>query len=251
MTVNYYETERAASEYLLLHYGKAEPRLPSSLAGALEFPVRCVQDCVNSARLPENARALDLGCAVGRSSFELARYCAEVIGIDASRQFITIAHDLREHGSFSFHYFEEGELTRPHRAIVPKEIERGRVNFEVGDAVNPRPGLGQFDVVLAANLIDRVDVPEKFLEQMAGMVKRGGQFVLISPYTWLPEYTPRENWLGGFEQNGHPVQTFDTIKKLLDPRFSLELRLDLPFLLREHARRFQLGISEASIWLRR
>jgi len=33
-------------------------------------------------------RALDLGCAVGRSSFELAREYQEVVGIDISQTFI-------------------------------------------------------------------------------------------------------------------------------------------------------------------
>jgi putative 4-mercaptohistidine N1-methyltranferase len=253
MSVKYYDSERAASEYLFLHYGKTEPRLPAGLAesGALDFPARCVKACLDPASLPENSRALDLGCAVGRSSFELARHCVEVVGIDSSRQFVTIARHLRDNGSFTFSYCEEGDLTQSHRAIVPKDIDRHRVTFEVGDAVNPRPDLGVFDVVLAANLIDRMDVPAKFLEQLPGLLKLGGQFILTSPYTWLAEFTPRENWLGGFARDGLPVPTFDAIKKLLSPHFSLWQRLDLPFLIREHSRKFQLGISEATIWLRR
>jgi 2-polyprenyl-3-methyl-5-hydroxy-6-metoxy-1,4-benzoquinol methylase len=33
-------------------------------------------------------RALDIGCAVGRSSFELARNFKEVVGIDFSHRFV-------------------------------------------------------------------------------------------------------------------------------------------------------------------
>lgn len=29
------------------------------------------------------------------------------------------------------------------------------------------------------------------------LVRPGGVFVLVSPYSWLEEYTPREEWLGG------------------------------------------------------
>jgi putative 4-mercaptohistidine N1-methyltranferase len=250
MTENYYDSDRAISEYLLFHYGGYESRLPQSLADGLNFPARCVSECLDTARLPPQARALDLGCAVGRSSFELARHCAQVLGIDFSARFISVASQLRDNGSFSFNYIEEGELTRLHRAVVPPEIDRSRVNFEQGDAVRLRSGLGMFDVVLMANLIDRVNDPARCLEQLPGLLKPGGQLVITSPYTWLPEYTPRENWLGGLMRDGQPVQTFDALKKILTPHFELSRRQDLSFVIREHTRKFQLGFAEATVWIR-
>ena len=89
----FYETERALSEYLLFHYGSPNEVLPWSFgpASALNYPARCVSECLSTARLSSSARALDLGCAVGRSTFELARHCAEVIGIDYSHTFIEAA----------------------------------------------------------------------------------------------------------------------------------------------------------------
>ena len=253
MAENYYDGERGFSEYLLFHYGAPEPLLPPELveAGALEFPARCVSQCLDSARLPAQARALDLGCAVGRSSFELARQCVEVIGIDFSKQFIELANGLQRRGSLRFHSFEEGELTQARRAVVPPEIDRRRVKFEIGDATRLRPGLGEFDVVLAANLIDRLDAPMRFLKQLPDLLRPGGQFILASPYTWLDSYTPRKNWLGGRSRGGRPVKTFDSLRRILKPHFKLIRRLDLPFLLREHARKYQYGISEASTWVRR
>jgi putative 4-mercaptohistidine N1-methyltranferase len=220
-------------------------------AGALEFPARCVSQCLDAARLPAQARALDLGCAVGRSSFELARHCAEVIGIDFSKQFIDLANRLRQRGSLRFKSCEEGELTRARRAVVPPDIDRRRVKFEVGDATRLRADLGEFDVVLAANLIDRLEAPMKCLERLPGLLRPGGQLIVASPYTWLASYTPRKNWLGGFARGGRPVKTFDALRRILSPHFKLARRLDLPFLLREHARKYQLGISEASVWVRR
>ena len=90
---NPYESDRLLAEYLLFHYGAAEEILPYAFGprDALEYPARCVSECVGE--LPPHARALDLGCAVGRSSFELARRCSEVIGIDYSRRFIETAHE--------------------------------------------------------------------------------------------------------------------------------------------------------------
>jgi len=250
--MSYYETERALSEYLLLHFGTPERLLPYNFgpAGALDFPVRCVTECLDVARLPAKARALDLGCAVGRSSFELARHCWEIRGIDYSHRLITAARHLQEYGSLDFCYPEEGDLTLSSRAVVPAEIDRKRVTFETGDAEDLPPGLGRFDVVLMANLIDRLREPRRCLRQLPGLIKPNGQLILASPYTWLTEFTPRENWLGGFARNGQPVKSFETLKEILEPDFRLILRKDLPFLIREHARKFQWGVAEATVWVR-
>jgi putative 4-mercaptohistidine N1-methyltranferase len=244
MAGNYYDSERAASEYLQLHYGDPDP-------WRLTFPVRCVKECLGAGRVSKKARALDLGCAVGASAFELARCCSEVVAIDASEQFIEIARDLRERGARSFKYFEEGELTKTGRAVVPPKLNRARVTFEAGDATALRDGLGKFDVVLMANLIDRVPSPRKLLGQLPALINRGGQLIITSPYTWMAEYTPRAEWLGGFERAGRKVETFAELKALLSPHFKLSGRRDIPFLIREHARKYQLGIAEASSWLRR
>jgi putative 4-mercaptohistidine N1-methyltranferase len=244
MPRNYYDSLRAASEYLMLHYGERQPW------GAF-FPANCVNECLDAALLPGGARALDLGCAVGGGSFELARHCEHVVGIDASKSFIALARHLQKHRSCQFNCFVEGELTQPRRAVVSRGIDRGRVRFEVGDATRLRRDLGTFDVVFMANLIDRVAAPRALLGQLPALLNRGGQLIITSPYTWLPDYTPRARWLGGFERAGRPVRTFDSLKKILSLSFKLSRRREIPFLIREHARKYQLGIAEASVWLRR
>src|SRR5258708_19763664 len=77
--MSYYETDRALSDYLLFHYGTPEQLAPYdfSPSDAFHFPVRCVTECLDLALLPSEGRALDLGCAVGRSSFELAPHCPQ------------------------------------------------------------------------------------------------------------------------------------------------------------------------------
>ncbi len=248
----YYETTRAVSEYLLFHYGTAEQILPQGgPASALHFPVRCVTECLDKTRLPPHPRALDLGCAVGRSTFELARFCDQVVGVDYSERFIGTAKQLQDLGSLDFAFTEEGELTLPATALVPSEINRQRVTFEQGDAHDLCQTLGEFDVVLMANLIDRLREPRRCLEQLPSLVKSGGQLILTSPYTWLEEFTPKENWLGGFVNKGQRVKTFDTLKEILTPQFHFSSCKDLPFLIREHARKYQWSVAEASLWIRK
>src|SRR5947209_9151553 len=119
--MSYYETDRALSEYLLLHFGTAEQILPYPFgpSGALHFPVRCVAECIGSTPLPPEARALELGCAVGRAAFELARYCSSVVAIDNSARLIDAARRLQKNGRIDFLYVDEGELTLPATAVVP------------------------------------------------------------------------------------------------------------------------------------
>jgi putative 4-mercaptohistidine N1-methyltranferase len=252
-TPNFYETDRALAEYLLFHYGSAEQILPWTFgpATALGYPARCVSECLELGRLPAQARALDLGCAVGRATFELARHCSEVIGIDYSHGFIQVARHLRQHGSISYAYVEEGHLATPAMAVVPAEIDRHRITFEQGDAQDLRPDLGMFDVVLLANLVDRLREPRRCLGSLAALVRPGGQVILTTPCTWLEDHTAQSQWLGGFRQEGRPVRTLETLHALLDSHFTLTRTLDLPLLIREHARKFQWSVALATVWIRR
>lgn len=251
--MNFYDTDRAVSEYLLFHYGRSGDLLPHAFGptDALEYPARCVSECLDVAALPQDARALDLGCAVGRSTFELARHCVEVIGIDYSQPFIDAARNLHDRGSASYSYAVEGEIRQSATAEIDPAIDRSRVSFEQGDAMNLRDHLGAFDVALAANLLCRLSEPMTFLDRLPGLVNPGGQLLLMTPCTWLEEFTPRENWLGGFERDGAAVRTLDSLKKILGGDFEFQSSKDLPFLIREHERKFQWSVAQASAWRRK
>jgi putative 4-mercaptohistidine N1-methyltranferase len=251
--VNIYETDQLLAEYLLFHYGEDHEILPWPFGPttSLHYPVRCVTECFDLKRLPAMARALDLGCAVGRSTFELARHCWEVIGIDYSQRFVTAANELCEKRALPYLRRDEGDLTTALVARLPAGIDSHRVHFERGDALDLREDLGAFDALLMANLIDRLQEPRRLFERLPSLVNRGGQLVIASPYTWLPEFTPRENWLGGFDRDGERRSTRKALQELLDPHFELIKSSDQPFLIREHARKFQWSVAETTTWLRR
>jgi putative 4-mercaptohistidine N1-methyltranferase len=249
--MNIYETDKLLSEYLLFHFGtRSEIAPPAGAEHALDYAVRCVTECLDASALPDGARALDLGCAVGRSTFELARHCAGAIGIDYSRRFVEAAEVIRKEGELAYARTDEGALTTRLTARRPMDVQPERVSFEVGDAMNLREDLGSFNVVLAANLIDRLSKPAVFLARLPSLVKPGGQLVITSPYTWLEEFTPRENWLGGYEREGMRVSTVAGLRVVLEENFTLVDVKELPFLIREHARKFQFSVAQASVWRR-
>jgi putative 4-mercaptohistidine N1-methyltranferase len=244
-----YESDRLVREYLLFHYGSEEEILPYKFGprDALGFASRCVRELLNSTTLGRDARALDVGCAVGRSSFELAGHCREVIAIDYSAAFIAAADKIRAEGELAYEHAIEGGRTARAVARLPKRINASRVSFRVGDAMALPADLGAFDIVLAANLLCRLPDPRVFLARAAALVKPGGQLLLTTPFTWLEEWTPAANWLGG----SGAEESADVLKALLEPDFELRLAKDLPFLIREHARKFQWSVAWGTRWVRR
>jgi putative 4-mercaptohistidine N1-methyltranferase len=249
---NVYENELLVEQYLLFHYGTAEDQLPyrHGPKEALFYPVRCVSEFLPP--IGAVARALDLGCAVGRSTFELSRWATEVIGIDLSRAFIAAANRARESGRVKIRRQEEGDLTTEFTRELPQELDRERCRFEVGDATDLREDIGQFDLVLAANLIDRVKSPIKLLSSFSTLARPGCHLILSSPYTWMEEFTPKSNWIGGrYNADGTAESTLDGLKKVLTPDFDHLRTTDLPFLIREHARKFQWSIAQATMWRRK
>ena len=245
---NPYESGKLLSEYLVFHYAT-----PSEVSGglpvpeeALDFPVRVVRDLLDSDR--PAARALDVGCAVGRSAFELARTIPHVIGVDFSSAFIAAANGLKASGIAECSVAIEGNRTKNLLVRVPVGVDRFCVDFEVGDAMDLRCHLGVFDVVLAANLICRLPEPRRFLSRLPSLVAPGGQLLLATPFSWLAEYTAEEHWLGG---QGGGDSSFEVLRSILEPHFELQLTKELSLLICEHARKFQYVISLGSRWIRR
>lgn len=247
---NLYETDRLLKEYLLLHYGTEEQVLPWGFGPkeALEFPARCVTQLVNPK---PGARALELGCSVGRACFELSTFCREVVGLDFSRNFISQAQALADEGRALFSSADEGELRLEHNYKLESRFHPERVRFEVGDATDLRDDLGSFDIVLACNLLCRVPDPQAVLRRFESLVNPEGQLVITSPYTWLEEFTPRRFWLGGFQRDGVPVRSLDSLKRSLEQSFDIRKVVEMPFLIREHSRKFQWSVAQASCWIRR
>jgi putative 4-mercaptohistidine N1-methyltranferase len=247
MAGSFYDSDAALAQYLLFHYGTPEqicPLLPEA-RGACGFPARCVAEPLRELELSRRNRALDLGCAVGRSSFELARSFAEVTGIDFSQRFIAAARDMQKRREAIVRVPSEGALEDEVRVELPRDLPVENVRFEQGDACDLRAGLGQFDFVLMANLIDRLPDPARCLAHLPALVAPGGGLVITSPYTWMEEYTPREKWLPGAEG------TLAALRKILAPAFEFRRALDLPFLIRDHRRKYQWSVAEASVWQRK
>lgn len=244
--MNIYETPKLLSEYLLFHYASDAEVLPWEFgpSSALGFAVRSVTKLLDRSLVPPNARALDLGCAVGRSSYELAKAAGEVIGIDYSQNFVDAAEKIRRDGLHPYLRIDEGRAQTPLSAQRPENAAiADKIRFEQGDAMNLRPDLGGFDVVHAANLLCRLTEPARLLNRLPSLIKPGGQLLLTTPCTWLEEFTPPDRWPQG--------STLEWLRDALSEHFRLLHEEDLPFLIREHARKFQWSVAQGTRWVRK
>ncbi|MFV0596208.1 5-histidylcysteine sulfoxide synthase [Shewanella sp.] len=245
--VNVYETDELISQYLEFHYG-------AEYFGVPNFCVNGVQQALNEIQLEHTTKALDIGCSVGRASFELAKVFDHVDGIDFSARFIQQAYALTEQGEKRYTIRTEGDLQEFKSASLAKLGYLGeakKVNFIQGDACNLKPLYTGYDLVYASNLIDRLNDPQHFLTSIGQRINQGGYLVIASPYTWLEDYTPKEKWLGGIKVKGENFTTLDGLTETLIGQFELVAVKEIPFVIRETKRKFQHSISEMTIWRKR
>jgi len=243
-----YETDSMLSEYAEFHYGDSYFDVPN-------FPVTMARIAIDAMGEKPSRRALDLGCAVGRATFELARHFDSVTGVDFSARFINIGVQLAQHGVIRYTIADQGDLVfYRERRLTELGLEDAarKVEFYQGDACNLKDIFAGYDLVLAANLIDRLYDPKLFLEKIHERINPGGLLVIASPYTWLEEHTAKEKWLGGFKKAGENFTTLDGLKEALSAQFTLagEPR-QIPFVIRETSRKFQHTLSDVTVWERK
>ena len=240
---NVYETDEAIAQYCEFHYGEENFGVKNFCVNAVELLKPYISNI-------ENKKALDLGCSVGRSTYELANHFDDVVGIDFSANFINVGVKLKKYETLSFNVKKEGDIFEE-KSISLKDFNldeiKEKVSFMQGDACNLKDIYNGYDLIFCSNLIDRLYYPQKFLDDVPNRVNDNGLLVLLSPYTWLEEYTPKENWLGGYIKDNKEISTLDTLKDKLDG-FELLDTIDVPFVIKETNRKYQHTISQMSIW---
>lgn len=241
---NVYETDELISQYCEFHYGNEN-------FGVKNFCVNSVELLNPYIKNIKTSKALDLGCSVGRASFELAKTFDEVLGIDFSANFINVGVKLKNYDSLIYKIKKEGELFEE-KSVSLKDLGleqiKNKVSFMQGDACNLKDIYSGFDLVFCSNLIDRLYYPQKFLDDIPSRINKDGLLVLLSPYTWLEDYTPKENWLGGYIKDNKEISTLDSLKNNLSSQFELLDIIDVPFVIKETARKYQHTISQMTIW---
>ncbi len=235
-----YESDSAVSEYLEFHYG-------DEYLGVPNFPAKIARIALSMSAGTQQKRALDIGCSVGRCSFELAKVFEDVTGIDFSARFVKNGLQMRDEGVVRYRVKSEGANFINKEAHIDEfgvdDECRRRVQFWQGDACNLKGHFTGYDLVVAANLIDRLYDPMKFLSSIHERLNAGGILVLASPYSWDERFTSKEKWL--CDERG----SFAVISDILSEHFVLIGEpLDVEFVIRESERKYQHTVSQVSVW---
>ncbi len=228
---NVYESPALLRQYLDFHFRSSEPEyLPLHPVDdeLLDYPARCAEVVLEYAE--NRGRALDLGCAVGGSSFALATGFDEVIGIDFSHAFVDTAAEMAETGSFRLS--EEAY-------VPPSDVRKCTPRFQQGDACALSPELGVFDGLLMANLLCRLPDPAACLKGLRNFTRSGSVMVFTTPCSWEERFTPREKWL-------EPM--LEGMETHLGEWCDLLETDDIPFILRDHQRRAQYTVALLTVW---
>ena len=160
---NVYETDEIIAQYCEFHYG-------SENFGIKNFCVNSVELLKPYIKNIKTAKALDLGCSVGRSTFELAKEFDEVVGIDFSANFINVGVKLKTYDNLIYKVKKEGEIFEEKSVSLDSlglEDIKNKVTFMQGDACNLKDIYTGFDLIFCSNLIDRLYYPQKFLDDIA------------------------------------------------------------------------------------
>jgi len=245
----YYELDGTRNEYLAFHYPDPArdpldallgPRTPSLKE---RFPY-AVADLVPAR---PRGRALDVGAACGRVTFDLARTHREAVGIDLSHNLVAAAREVQATGRARYRTVVEGDLVQEHDVAVAAPPN---ARFAVADALRLPFASRTFATVVALNLVDRVPDPGRALDELGRVAAPGATLVVGSPFTWLSEWTPRAKWLGGFQREGQAVRGAETVRARLAPAFRVVRDVRMPFYIPHHARSGQLGTAHVLVFER-
>ncbi|WP_280418096.1 class I SAM-dependent methyltransferase [Nocardia carnea] len=121
------------------------------------------------AGIGPGTRVIDVGCGAGRHSFEAYRRGADVVAFDQD------APELANVATMFEAMAQEGEAPAGAKA---EAVE--------GNALDLPYGAGEFDVVIASEILEHVPADDAAIAELVRVLRPGGQLVVTVP-RWLPE----------------------------------------------------------------
>jgi SAM-dependent methyltransferase len=211
------------SIYLDAHWGdRATPPAPFGLEPLVS----------KLAARPRVARAVELGCSVGRGLHALAGSAELVVGIDVRIAPLRRARRLLAGESIEYARRVAG------RHYVKASISgpaATKVVLVCGDAADPPLAPGGFERVVALNLLDTMHNPAQLLAVVDGLCAPGGEVILSSPYAWQSGYVGESHRLGADDPAAEILRRF-TGGVDLEATYTIEESVDVPWTLRRDAR---------------
>lgn len=248
-----YETDPDVVPLCQQHYGSVS--LGQPVGG--DYPQRLAGLALNLAAKYNIAttHALDLGCGVGRLSFELTKTFDKVTGIDPTARTIRIGVEMVDKGYTQWQIPAEGEIVdfeQVHLGDLGLDNARSKVEFLQADLANMKPIFKGYDLIVINGLLERSYDPAAFLHTVYERLNPGGLLIIACSNHWDTAHTERSKWLGGFkDKTGENLTTLEAIGQILGEHFNrAEEPINLPASTRIDARTYLYRLMQVSVWRR-
>ncbi len=174
-----------------------EAESPGMEPGAV---VRCLERGLALVENPRGSPVIDVGCAVGRSTFEMAaRVEGLVLGVDLSIPMLRLARGALREATVRYPRRRVG-VVYDVREFPVSFPGRERLDFWACDALALPFADGAFAQAIALNVLDCVASPLDMLTGLARVLQPGAPALLSTPYDWSPGATAPQAWIGGHSQ---------------------------------------------------
>ncbi len=185
--------------------------------------------------------ALDIGCSVGRLSFELSKSHANVIGLDTSYSFVKKARELLTEKSLRFDMIIEGQITEEKACDLDSNYQFDCIEFIVADAMALPFSSHMFDTAASVNILEKVPYPGQHLKEIDRILqKKKSSFLFSDPFSWDENVSDPKLWLSGLNEGEFKGRGIDNIarimsegKEFFEPGFNIQEKGDVLWKIRK------------------
>lgn len=235
-----YEIDRSIAQAIDLCYSE-QPSWQLELSRLID----------NFVGFEKRTSVLEIGCGVGRFSFELAKLFSSVIGIDFSARYIRCGEMIKSGGDLRY-AIRLGNGQAIQKVITSNQLSlnesiRDKVKFWQADACNLKSSFTGYDLVISINALETMYNPKKFLNEIHSRISDKGYFVLCSTYKWSQVYCSKSEWLS--EDN---TTAFNSINLILSRNFTKIIEpicIDIP-IINIDSNIIEMS-TEVSFWLKK
>ncbi len=161
--------------------------------------------------------AIDIGCSVGRLSFELSRTHQRVIGLDTSFSFVKKAQELLYEKQVRFDLIIEGQITEERKCDLDLGYQFDAVDFIVADAMALPFRTGLFDTAASVNILEKVPHPANHLREVNRVLNPDrASFLFSDPFSWDESVSDPGLWLSGLTKGEFQGRGMDNMCRIME-----------------------------------
>jgi len=169
-----------------------------------------------SVLTPHDGWALDIGCSVGRLTFEMTKTHHRAVGIDTSLSFIRAARQVAARKRVEFELIMEGRITEPRSSALDDAFCFAAAEFLVADAMALPFRSNRFATASSVNILEKVPDPATHLTETERIMAENNSRLLFSdPFSWDATVSGPGLWLGGRNEGPFTGFGIDNICRLL------------------------------------